>query len=281
MQAAVGANLMVDGASEHMRALMSMATFERKGQGPKAERVVPFYRKSGATIWLPRGLWPQVRRLTGAQVADRRLHFQRADYSWRGQLRPDQDRLMRDVLAKEGGVGVCPTGWGKTPFGLALIAAWGQPTLIIVNREQIALQWVRQIRKFFGHPGRVDLIGEGKAYTGAPLVVGMVQTLYKDPRTVERLVRRMGAVVVDEGDGIPAQTVANVVTLFPARYRLSLTATPQRTDGMEGLMFALMGPGYSEVSYDEAFRLGVIVRPKVHLIGSPLRVDGTPEWAEI
>lgn len=281
MQAAVGANLVVDGAEQHMRALAQMATFTRKGQGPKAERVVPFYRRNGATIWLPRGLWAQVRRMTGVQITDRRLQFQRLDYGWRGQLRPDQDRLLRDVLKREGGVAVCPTGWGKTPFGLACIAVWGQPTLILVNREQIALQWVRQIRHFFGRSMRVDQIAEGKDYTGASIAVGMVQTLYKSPATVDALTRRMGAVVVDEGDGIPAISISNVVTKFPARYRLSLTATPNRTDGMEGLMFALMGPGYSEVTYEEAFRLGVILRPKVHLIGSPLRVDGSPEWAEL
>lgn len=285
MQAAIGATLVVQAPGQHIRALAGMATFTRKGQGPKEERTVRAYDTDRARsyIRMPRGLWPQVHHLTGAEIAeDRRLHFKRADYGWRGQLRPDQARLQDEVLRKGGGVLVCPTGYGKTPLALSIIAAWGQPTLILVNREQIALQWVRQIHRFFNVPPRaVDQIGEGMEYTGAPLAVAMVQSLYKDGRTVERLIRRMGAVVVDEGDGIPAKTLAGVIHRFPAAFRLSLTATPNRTDGMEGLMFALMGPGYTEMSYDEAFRLGTIIRPKVHLIASPLRVEDAMEWAEL
>ena len=282
MQAAIGANLVVQSPGTHMRALQAMATFERKGQGPKAERVVPFYAKGQDAIWLPRGLWPQVYRLTGATIQDRRLRFQQTNYGWRGQLREDQAKLQAQVMGKQGGILVCPTGYGKTPLGLSILAAWGQPTLILVNREQIALQWMRAIRTFLQVPGRyVDQVGEGKAYTGGRIVVAMVQSLHKDSRTVERLTQRMGAVIVDEGDGVPAFSIANVVTRFPGVFRLSMTATPRRTDGLEGLMFALMGPGYTEMSYDEAFRLGVIVRPKVHLIASPLKVDDTPDWATL
>lgn len=291
MQAAIGANLAVwgPGTGAHLRTLRGMATFESKGLGPKAERIVPFYQpldpREAArlnTIWLPRGLWPQVHRLTGAQIQDRRLHFQPTNYGWRGQLRPDQADLQRQVLERQGGVAVCPTGWGKTPLGLSLIAQWGQPTLILVNREQIALQWVRAIKRFLTVPRHwIDQVGEGKEYTGGRLVVAMVQSLHRDPQTVERLAKHMGAVVVDEGDGIPAKSVANIVTQFPGIYRLSLTATPRRTDGLEGLMFALMGPGYSEMPYEEAFRLGVIMRPKVHLVASPLRVDEAMEWAAL
>ena len=284
MQAAIGANLVVQQPGDHLRALQSMATFERKGQGPKAERIVPFYAtdKERTAIWLPRGLWPQVHRLTGAQIQDRRLRFQPTNYGWRGTLRPDQEEMRQKVLAQQGGIAVCPTGWGKTPLGLSILASWGQPTLILVNREQIALQWVRAIRNFLQVPSRyVDQIGEGKEYAGGRIVVGMIQSLHKNPKTVQRLTQRIGAMIVDEGDGIPAQSVANIVTQFPGVYRLSLTATPRRTDGLEGLMYALIGPGYSEVSYDDAFRLGVIVRPKVHLIASPLKAEDALEWAEL
>ena len=199
MQAAIGANLVVQSPGTHMRALQAMATFERKGQGAKAERVVPFYAKGQDAIWLPRGLWPQVYRLTGATIQDRRLRFQQTNYGWRGQLREDQAKLQAQVLEKQGGILVCPTGYGKTPLGLSILAAWGQPTLILVNREQIALQWMRAIRTFLQVPGRyVDQVGEGKAYTGGRIVVAMVQSLHKDSRTVERLTQRMGAVLVDE-----------------------------------------------------------------------------------
>jgi len=285
MQAAIGANLAVQGAGAHLRALRAMATFERRGQGPKAERIVPFYAVNPRqdTIWLPRGIWPQVHNLTGVQIQDRRLHFEHADYGWRGQLRPDQAELQRQVLQRQGGVVVCPTGWGKTPLGLSLIAQWGQPTLILVNREQIALQWVRAIKRFLTVDRRwIGQVGEGKEYVGGErIVVAMVQSLHKNQRTVDKLVGRMGAVVVDEGDGVPAQSVANIVTQFPGIYRASLTATPRRTDGLEGLMYALMGPGYTEMPYEEAFRMGVILRPKVHLVASPLRVDEPLEWAAL
>ena len=199
MQAAIGANLVVQSPGTHMRALQAMATFERKGQGPKAERVVPFYAKSNDAIWLPRGLWPQVYRLTGTTIQDRRLRFQPTNYGWRGQLREDQAKLQAQVLEKQGGILVCPTGYGKTVMGLSILAAWGQPTLILVNREQIALQWMRAIRTFLQVPARyVDQVGEGKEYTGGRIVVAMVQSLHKDSRTVERLTQRMGAVIVDE-----------------------------------------------------------------------------------
>lgn len=287
MQAAVGANLVVADAAPHVRALAALATFERKGQGPKEERTVRFYApaRPTTTIWLPRGLYPQARRITGIRaIHDRRLVFQKTDLGWRGQLRDYQVPVLQQILAQDGGVLKAPTGTGKTEVMLAAVAHWGQPTLWIVDQKDLARDAQARMRRLFNLPRNgIGYIGEGAGIEGAGryITVAMMQTLAKRPDILEKMQRRIGAVVTDEVDKTAAETYARVVTSFPGRYRLGASATPERTDGLEGLMFAIVGPGYTEYAYESAFQSGAIHRPQIHLVGTALSVYGNPEWAEV
>src|SRR5690606_32319018 len=87
--------------------------------------------------------------------------------------------------------------------------------------------------------------------------VALVQTLWRDPARLARL--PVGAVVVDEAHHAPARTFLDVLSRLPARYRLGLTATPHRSDGLRPLVEAAIGP----VAYRMSDEGAGLITPKI------------------
>ena len=56
------------------------------------------------------------------------------------------------------------------------------------------------------------------------------------------LVQSIGTVVVDEAHHIAAATLSQALPRLPARYVLGVSATPDRSDGLERVLYWLLGP---------------------------------------
>lgn len=283
MRALLGANLVVVHPGPLRTPLQAAATVKRRGRLPRGERrVVRFWRYSQAkdTLWLPRGLHVRLRELApGLLVEDRRLRLEPVRFGWRGNLYDYQYLAVAKLAAQGGGVLVSPPGSGKTQMGLALVAEFRQPALWLVHTKDLARQAVERARELFNLPRRaVGYVGEGDEEPGTHLTVAMVQTLAKRPETARWLAERIGTVVADECQHIPALTVARVVSVFPAYYRVGLTATPTRTDGLHPIIYALMGPGSVRITPEQLVRRGRLVVPTVRVIDTGFRFYGEGDW---
>ena len=190
-------------------------------------------------LMLPRGLLAEVReRHPDAEVVDRTAR-PTCDLATAGTLVPRD--FQRDaasaVIANHGGVVVVSTGQGKTVIALHLAERLQTPTLILTHTGVLLQQTAQRCRDHLGiEPGivqanRCDVRG---------VTVGMLQTF--SSRGDLGLRDAFGLVVVDEAHRAPAETFFAVVSLFAARYRVGLTATPKRSDGLEPLLFDLVGP---------------------------------------
>lgn len=175
----------------------------------------------------------------GAIIEDRTETFP-AKFTWAGpDLRAYQERAVKTVLETGGGVIQAPTGSGKTFLALNLIARLGQKTLVLVRSRDLAEQWLSEIRRVLGV--EAGLIGGGKR-TDGDIVVGLVQSICKEP------IDGFGCVVLDEAHSCPARQSYDALTHVRARYRIGLTATPQRRDGLEPMLYAALGPIVAEIS---------------------------------
>lgn len=275
---------MVTAEAGFERQLARMAAFRRKGRVPSGQlRLVVLVRKDKGRLILPRGLLWRVQRVAGRNIVveDRRLRFAPRPYRWTGRLYTYQQAAVQTVYRQQGGVLVSAPGSGKTVMGLALVAAWGQPTLWLTHTTRLAEQALEQAHRLFDLPqSAYGSIGEG-AYSVGLFTVAMIQTLGKRPDIVRYLAPRIGTVVVDEAHHAPADTYLRIISRFPAAYRLGLSATPDRTDGLGPAMVAVLG-GRVMVPLQVLLAAGRVMRPRVLIARSAFRVSAQNlGWAEL
>ncbi len=272
-------NLIIPSPGAYRRELLSLAIFRRQGRVPTGERrTVHFYHNRPEAVVIPRGLLHRVQAISTVRVIDRRLTLPPIDFGWRGQLRPEQAEAAR-VLARAGeGMLVGMPGSGKTNCGLGLVAAWRQPCLWLVHTKPLAKQALERARSLFNLPVRAfGYVGEGEEDWGTHLTVGMIQSFAK--RRYHGAPQRFGTVVLDEAHHLPALTLARVLSQFPARYRIGLTATPDRSDGLAPLATAILGPTVGTISPKALLKAGRIVIPTVRIVPTSFRYHGRGDWA--
>jgi hypothetical protein len=138
------------------------------------------------------------------------------------------------------------TGFGKTNTALAVIHRMQVSTVIIVHKEFLFTQWQKRIAKFLPD-ARVGICRGTKCdFENKDIVIAMAQSLAReDPdapdRYPEEFYRHFGMLIVDEVHRVGAPTWSPIPTLFPAKYRLGLTATPRRKDGADKVFWWHLG----------------------------------------
>ncbi|MBF0308109.1 MAG: DEAD/DEAH box helicase [Magnetococcales bacterium] len=187
-------------------------------------------------------------------------------------LRDYQERAVRESLIDTQGVIVSPTASGKTITALELIRRRGQKAVVLVHARELARQWREVIRARLGvEPG---MIGDGQWLIGQQITVATIQTLASRPEATTRLARSVGLVLVDECHHIPAETFAEVIGLFPARYRYGFTATPDRGDGLGDIIHRLLGDVVATVEAGEVLDIGGIVPAIIQVVPTGIQAKG-------
>ena len=287
MRVQLGADLRVTDAPADVRAVLCKAATFPHPEYRKRVRLgrsvygVPsqllLWRQEGEWLIVPRGLAGLLPR---AIVEDARAILPRIEFGWRGQLWPEQRQAALAAVRAGGGVVVGPCGSGKTQMGLACLSAWRQPTLWIVHTTDLARQALDRARQLFDlPPWAYGLLGAGSESMGSHLTVATVQTLAR--RDLGKLAGRFGAVVCDECHHTPSTTFTEVLQAFPARYRLGLTATPDRSDGLAGVMYAVMGGQVARLTVRQLAEAGRVLLPLVRQIRTGFRYPYTDRFQEL
>jgi superfamily II DNA or RNA helicase len=134
------------------------------------------------------------------------------------------------------GVVVLPTGAGKSHVALLAIDARRRAALVVAPTLDLVRQWYDLLRRSFGT--EVGVVGGG-SHDVRPLTV----TTYDSACLhMEHLGARFGLVVFDECHHLPGPSFSLAAELSLAPFRLGLTATPERADGLSSRLEALIGP---------------------------------------
>ena len=151
--------------------------------------------------------------------------------------RPHQEEAAKHWLHKgRRGVVVLPTGAGKTILAVMLMARVGRPTLVHVPTIDLMHQWHAVLQRFFDQP--IGLWGGGYHETEAITV----STYDSAINHISHKGNLFGLVVYDECHRLPGDQYRFAAISAIAPFRLGLTATPERTDGREELLYQLIGP---------------------------------------
>lgn len=231
---------------------------ERMGKwtGDTSPKIVLF-EKNGNDLMLPFGcivnLWNGFGNKAQFRADFRR--FERINYDSDINLYPYQEKAVEAILRAKNGVVVMPCGAGKTQTAIEAISRIGGKTLWLTHTQDLLNQSLNRAKSTLGIDSRTyGTITGGRINIGSGITFATVQTMakidlaqYKDTFDV---------VVVDEchkAIGSPTKVMQfyKVLSNLSARYKIGLTATPKRADGLEKSMYALLGNIICEVSREE------------------------------
>jgi superfamily II DNA or RNA helicase len=192
---------------------------------------------------LPRGLLELLSTLVESagstlRIDDKRVCGTPQEFTFNAELRPEQADAVRDVGREDTGVLVAQPGTGKTVMACAAIAARATTTLILVDRKALADQWRHRVETHLGI--KCGQMGGGRAKTTGVIDIALLPTLARRPN-VDEITAGYGFVVVDECHHVAAAAFTDVLNRVPAKHWLGLTATPERRDGLEDLIYHQLG----------------------------------------
>lgn len=150
--------------------------------------------------------------------------------------RPYQEAALAAwVKQRSRGVVILPTGSGKTILAVLAIEHVKRPTLIHVPTIDLMHQWHDVLQGFFGcEIGRFGGgLNELHAITVTTYDSGLLHMSSKG--------NRFGLTIFDECHRLPTPQYRHLVDSSIAPFRLGLTATPERSDGKESLLYELLG----------------------------------------
>lgn len=161
----------------------------------------------------------------------------------RAEQEPFVDGVFRMLEDDLGGIGMAPTGFGKTVTGCALTAHIGRTTCIIIPKGD--LDWTGALLKHTNIPKeRIDYWqADHIPSPDAWVTIAMLQSVYQDARYPQEIYDRFGCVIIDEVHRVGSDEFSKALVKFPAMWKLGLSATPDRRDGKMPLVRAHLGSG--------------------------------------
>jgi superfamily II DNA or RNA helicase len=159
---------------------------------------------------------------------------------WPNPLLPKPRKEQKDALAawmeSKRGVIVMPTGTGKTEVALAIMKALAVSTLVVAPVRDLMYQWQRRILKGLGYDA--GIIGDN-TFNVYPV---SVTTYHSACIHMENLGAQFKLIIFDECHHLPGKFRREASLMSAAPYRLGLTATPERSDGLQADLDHLIGP---------------------------------------
>src|SRR5210317_140655 len=144
-----------------------------------------------------------------------------------------------------------------------------QKALIVTHTLALRSQWEKEVQKVFGVAAGV--IGSGKFDMNSNIVIGNVQTLY---RNVDKIANEFGTIILDEMHHVSSPTFTRLIDASRARYKIGLTGTMQRKDGRH----VIFRDYFSNTVFKPPKEN--YLTPRVDILKSGIRFhDGALDWA--
>jgi superfamily II DNA or RNA helicase len=221
------------------------------------------YRKSDKFLYVPRyygitNYGPPKDDLTGLNMI--KLN---PEIKFEGKLRDTQIDMINATRRQfktetKGGIWHASTGIGKTFAALFMIAEMGLKTLVVVNKEVLKRQWIREIKKVLPKASIGLIQSDTVDVENKDIIIGMLQSISKRNYNA-KVFDDINFIVIDEIHNVGSAFFSQLLFKVQPKYRLGLSATPKRKDGMEKVFEEHLGPTIIHV-------INLTVEPKIQFI---------------
>lgn len=156
-----------------------------------------------------------------------------------------QDKLAKAFVDAGYGILVAAARFGKTRTGLVVFSLLNQRTFILAHQVELLEQFHANWLKFSNLPEKQIKINPSVEEAKKLAVSLFTYQHFMGPNGKERLwdlCKVPGFVLVDEAHRCAASGFNKIANAFHAKYRLGMTATPDRKDKMSFLIYNTFGP---------------------------------------
>lgn len=203
------------------------------------EKKVQLFHEDGAFFYFPRYFFNNPKGIAHT-IIDRTslgnsLYFATSTKLWDYQQQAVNEFKRHLASGRTGFFLNAAPGAGKTQMGIEMIRLLGKTAMIVVPKKDLIHQWVERIVKTTDlKENEIGTCQSGKVdWRGKKIVVGLVHTVVKYKNDLD-FTNAFGTILFDECDSsVPPKTFAPAASMFPAKYRIGMTASEKRADGME------------------------------------------------
>lgn len=225
-------------------AVCTALTITYRKMGESEGIVLNAYRETDTHILVPRAYGLHLIAKHNLEFSDntskgRKVRFPKAvehtgEYAY-------QEAFVQDILTASyeyyDFMAHAATGKGKTVCALSVAQKRGVTTLVVVDQENLLLQWVRECKKTLGlTDAQIGVVrGPKQDYRGKHVTIAMVQSLVMREYDSE-FYDYFGTVIFDECHTVGAPTFSRTLMMFSAETRFGVSATIDRRDALQKLL---------------------------------------------
>lgn len=206
-------------------------------------RVIQSFEEDDVHLMIPRGLKEKVCEFFNSnavpyKIEDKRYFKEIETKKVEFKLRPEQEDSINQINKNDFSICVAPPGFGKTLIGAKMFELRACTTLIIVNKNMLLNQWIERFVDYFSYNKKdIGYLGKSKNKLNGNIDVATMQSLKNAPEYIHNY----SFVIVDECHHIPAITFEQIIKNFRGKYILGLSATPNRKDGLQPILYQQLG----------------------------------------
>lgn len=180
------------------------------------------------------------------------------------RLRKEQAKAVNKILKHDIGILHAPTAFGKTVTAIGIIVKRKTNTLVLVHNKQLIDQWRERINTFTTGIQCGVHMGAKKSVSHEVDIATYQSLINRKDNKVNSILHNYGQIIIDECHHVPAASFELVLSETSARYIVGLTATPNRQDGLQKIMFMLAGKVRHRVldEADKSFTQTVFVKTR-------------------
>lgn len=217
-------------------------------------------------------------------VDKRRTGVSLKDISFNGELRIEQKKAVDAVFKFDIGVLHAPTAFGKTVTAIGLLCKRKVNTLILVHNKQLVDQWQERLKAFTTNVEIGVITGSKKKPTKSVDVATYQTLLNRSDNTVNPVVHEYGQIIIDECHHLSAPQYEKLLGEVHAKYVLGISATLERRDGHQPIIFMQAGRVRHTISSSSSVKFIQSLQKKEVLFEPPLQLaaqDPRPHIADV
>ncbi len=206
-----------------------------------ASRMLFLFKEDEDFLYIPRGCYKEVFDILKKNkiiytLIDLRIEGTPIMFSMYTELYPSQVKALDELIKYDNGLLVAPPAFGKTILAIGLIERLGISTAIIVDKTSLIEQWQSRLKE------HSSVLTVGEYHGKKKSLTGMVDVLsFQSLKDTTHLLEQYGLIIIDEVHHVAAKTLQNVIRAVKCKYVYGLTATPQRSDGNENVIYLTIG----------------------------------------